>query len=356
MLNKSKIIGLVLLTVFSIGFTQPTSVFLKEAYLGDGIWQDSIKIKINNGLIKEVTNYDSLPKYGNFLDLSTMTALPGLVFPLKNINIDKSFDKVEFIEIDKINYNYSQKIKHAEFGICTYLCYSLNNIDQISTLKIYPKLDVSISPIGITINKFNPFALLSIDNSVNSYGEFLINDYADSVNIQHFINYKMNNLLLKNLFKEMPIYLIIDEKEQAKNLLKKISRFNINYIVTHELFADIPDSSTSSYLISAILFQNAREYANYLNQTTRAERDKYTPILKSYSGWNSILPTIKKQSDKEQFLDVMTSIPAKYFRINEHYGEIKIGKRANILFFSSNPLKKQKDIVSVMINGKIIIE
>ncbi|MEA3500983.1 MAG: hypothetical protein U9R41_08225 [Candidatus Marinimicrobia bacterium] len=353
-MNRIKIISLILISVFSICFTQPTFVFLKKAYLGNGIWQDSIKIKIDNGIIREITNFDSLPKYGNSLDLSTMTALPGLVLPLKNIDLDSSYSKVKFIEIDKINYNYSKKLKYSQFGICTYLCYSLNGTDQISTLKIYPKLDIPISPIGITINKFSPFELLTIDNRIRNYGEFLINDYADTINVQHFINYKMNNLLLENLFEEMPIYLIINDQKQIENLLQIFSQFHINYIVAYELLSEV--SNSSNHLISAILFQDVREYVNYLNQTTSEERDKYIPILKNYSGWNSALITIKKQSDKERFIDAMTNIPAMFFRVNEHYGEIKIGKRANMLFFSSNPFINKKDIVSVMINGKIIIE
>jgi|AntAceMinimDraft_18_1070375.scaffolds.fasta_scaffold10692_2 hypothetical protein len=354
MLYKFKIISLVLVLFLSICIAQPTFVFLKKAYLGNEIWQDSIKIKIENGIVQEITNFDSIPKYGDFLDLSTMTALPGLVFPLKNIDLDTSFNTVKFIEIDKINYDWSKKIKHSNIGICTYLCYSLNAKDQISTLKIYPELNISISPIGITINEFDPFALLAIDSRIRSYGEFLINDYADTIDVQHFVDYKMNNLLLENLFEEMPIYLIINEQKQIENLMKRFSQFHINYIVTYELLDKIPDSI--NHFISAVLFKNVKEYANYLNKVTKAERDKYIPILKDYSGWNSILVTIKKQSNKERFIDVMTSIPAGFFRINEHYGEIKIGKRANMLFFSSNPFNKKKDIVSIMINGKIIIE
>ena len=354
MLRKFKIISLILLSYLSICSAQTTSIFVKKAYLGNGIWQDSTTIKIENGIIKEISSYDSIPKFGNFLDLSTMTVLPGLVFPLENIYLDSSFNTVKFIEIDKINYDWSKKINDFKLGICTYLYYSLNIKNQISTLEIYPKSNISTLPIGIIGNNFDQFMILKLYNSVRNYGEFLIYNYADAINTQHFVDYQMNNLLLKNLFEEIPIYLIINEKKQINNLVQRFCQFNINYIIAYELLDGIPDSS--KHVISALLFKNVNEYVHYLNTTTDIERGKYIPILKNYAGWNFALITIKKQSDKEQFINAMTSIPAEYFRINKLYGEIKIGKKANMLFFSSNPFNNPKVIISEMINGKIIIE
>lgn len=350
---KNKIV-IILIMFIGICFSQTTDLYLQKAYLGNGIWKKNVKITLEHGKIKEITKYDSLPKYGNYLDLSVMTALPGLVNPLQKIDLNNSFEYLEFIEMDKLHFDYTNELNPNADGICTYLCYSLGSYQQISTLQMYPKSDLQNFPNGLVIDEFSPFSLLIDYNRVHDYGEFVINNFVSNVNIHHFLNYKLNNLLLKNLFQEMPLYLLVNKKSEIIQMSQQVTKFKYDFIISHNILNAIPDSS--KYLIFAVLFEDTKKFAEYLNTTEKEKRTKFTPLIKNYSNWTSTITTIKKELDKEYFIDVMTNIPAKLFRIERHFGEIKVNQNANMIFFSNNPFTQKQKIVSVMVNGKIIIE
>ncbi len=354
MLQNIKYFFFTLFLYLPLCLAQPTTLYLQNVYLGNGLWQDSTIISIENGIIQDISTYDSIPAQENILDFSAMTALPGLVFPFKKIDLDSSFNSVKFLEIDKIKYDWPPNIVYTKLGICTYLYYSLNSKNQLSTIELYPKNNLASSPIGIIGNNFGQFAILELYNDVRNYGEFLIYNYVDEIRSQHFVNYKMKNLLLKNIFGDIKFYLIIENKNQTHNLVKRFYRFNIDYIVSHKLLNEL--SNTNNSQISAVLFENASEYAKYLNSTEDTSKCQYVPIIKNYVDWISALSTIEKKNNKELFIDALTNIPSKYFGIDNFYGNIQVGKKANLLFFSKNPLDKQQNIVSVMVNGKIITE
>lgn len=71
--------------------------------------------------------------------------------------------------------------------------------------------------------------------------------------------------------------------------------------------------------------------------------------------WNAIL-CHKNGIDSEQVLKMTTSIPAKILGIDDKVGSIEVGKDADIVIWSNNPIETYAaKVEATFINGKNIL-
>lgn len=353
-------------------------------HIGSGEVIEKADVLVKGGKIIKVDK-NIIEDDAEVIDAEGMDVFPGFIDPTNSTgSIDKTFDAKDTDE-DSNPVSIVCDIKYAF------------NPDEVMMEELYK---VGITAVGATPGSHNVIGgkMAAFKTYGYNVNKMLIKEFVGlkgSVNCDVKAAYGKRNILktkmgifaliidvLRNekegpqkeiidkvLNREVPLFITANTKAEIDAIINAVKDFNINLVLCNayqaEKCIDSIKEVNASVIMGEQVYLSKNVYNNIdLSKLVEMKTDKnnisytitggYGPSGKIKYLWNAIR-LFQSGIDAEEVVKMMTLYPAKILGIDNVTGSVEVGKDADIVIYSNNPIKyydaRNKYTI---INGEVI--
>ena len=364
-------------------------------HIGNGCIKKNYDILINQGIIEKI-GQDLKYTGCKVIDASAQEVFPGFIDPVSSIGcIDKTFtindqnETAHPVTPDlKIKYafNHSEVMFEGlhQVGITTigaapgnanvlggqmaaYKTWGLNSCKMLMKEPVGVKGSVS-NLVKQTYGKRDqaPQTRMGIFKALNDIlaeGQRELECGGDCAHDEK------KSIVKKILMQEVPLFITANKSVEIAALLNLLKQYKVRLVICGAYQADRCLESIkqmgAAVVIGELVYLTAKNYNNTdLYQLAQLQKEGI-PVSITLSGesgpagkvkyiWNAI-ELYKSGVASEEVLKMMTINPAKMLGLEDRIGTVEVGKEANLVIYTSNPIENYFAKVShTIIGGKLI--